>query len=203
MTSESRNSPTEVVEQTIRNRRSVKPADFTGAALPDEAVWKMLSAANWAPNHGRTEPWRFFVYSGEQKATLAAALEQMYRQITPVDEIKPSKIQKLHDNCSKSSHLIMIGMKRQESGKIPEFEEIAAVACAVQNLHLMAVVLGAAGYWSSGTPLCSDELRRYLGMADADRLLGMFYLGCPQDNLNSQGVRTPIEDKVVWKSTST
>lgn len=29
------------------------------------ALEQMLEAANWAPTHGRTEPWRFVVLSGE------------------------------------------------------------------------------------------------------------------------------------------
>ena len=33
--------------------------------------------------------------------------------------------------------------------RMPEWEELAATAAAVQNMHLMATSLGAAGYWTS------------------------------------------------------
>ena len=33
---------------------------------------------------------------------------------------------------------------------MPEWEETAAVACAVQNMHLTLTAEGLAGYWSSG-----------------------------------------------------
>ena len=33
---------------------------------------------------------------------------------------------------------------------MPEWEETAAVACAVQNMHLAFTAEGLAGYWSSG-----------------------------------------------------
>ena len=47
-----------------------------------------------------------------------------------------------------ASCLIAICLRRQPRN--PEWEEVAAVACAVQNLHLMATALpGVCGYWSS------------------------------------------------------
>ena len=37
-----------------------------------------------------------------------------------------------------------------EGKLMPEWEETAAVACAVQNMHLTLTAEGLAGYWSSG-----------------------------------------------------
>ena len=36
-------------------------------------VRSILSAAPWAPNHGKTEPWRFVVFGGPQKDLLLNA----------------------------------------------------------------------------------------------------------------------------------
>ena len=64
----------------IKRRRSIFPKDYTGAA-PDRALVEcMLDAANWAPTHGKTEPWRFTVLSGDAlekwNAVVAAAMAE-------------------------------------------------------------------------------------------------------------------------------
>ena len=52
------------------------------------------------------------------------------------------------------SHMILIGMKRQArpDKRLPEWEEICAVAMSVQNMHLMLTSLSqVGGFWSSHT----------------------------------------------------
>ena len=36
-----------------------------GAPVPRRVIERALEAANWAPTHGKTEPWRFAVFMGE------------------------------------------------------------------------------------------------------------------------------------------
>lgn len=187
------------VNKIIRNRRSIKPKQFTGEQIEDAIVWKMLENANWAPTHGKTEPWRFFVFTGEAKQQLGELLAELYLQVTAAEAIKPAKADKLKQNAEASSHLIVIAMERQKSKKIPEVEEIEAVACAVQNLHLTATAYGVGGYWSSGKAICNDQLRDHLGMNADDRVLGLFYVGEP-DGQWPTSERSAIESKVVWKS---
>jgi nitroreductase len=35
--------------------------DMNGEQVSDAEVQQILEAANWAPTHGKTEPWRFAV----------------------------------------------------------------------------------------------------------------------------------------------
>ena len=181
----------------MENRRSIKPPEFCEQRVHDEVVRQMLSNANWAPTHGMTEPWRFFVFSDDARFRLGERLAEIYLQVTPPDAVKPTKADNLKANAERASHLIVIAMKRQESEKIPEIEEVQAVACAVQNLHLTATAFGVGGYWSSGKAICSDQLRDDLGLGEKDRVLGLFYVGYPKGDWPG-GTRTAIENKVVW-----
>lgn len=187
------------IGEIIRRRRSIKPEQFSSRSVADELVWEMLRNANWAPTHGLTEPWRFFVYTGGAKVSLGNTLAEIYQKITVASDYKPAKSEKFRTNAARSSHLIVIAMKRQPSGKIPEVEEIEAVACAVQNLHLTATAFGVGGYWSSGNAICSNELRDYLGLAEKDRVLGLFYLGYPECDWPA-GARKSVEEKAVWNT---
>ena len=48
-----------------------------------------------------------------------------------------------------SSAIIAVSMKRDVTEKIPEIEEIEAVACAIQNMLLTATAYGLGTFWSS------------------------------------------------------
>lgn len=185
------------IEQCIRSRRSIKPAEFSGDPVPDEVVDRMLEAANWAPTHGRTEPWRFFVYTQEARIELGQKVADLYLKITKPENCSPTTADKLKKFAAASSHLIVIAMKRQESGKISRVDEVAAVACAVQNLHLMATASGVAGYWSSAKAICNDLMKDHLGLSKDDEVLGLFYVGNAKCEL-PEGKRSPIADKVSW-----
>lgn len=188
-----------IITELITNRRSIKPSEFSDQRVPDQVISQMLSNANWAPTHGMTEPWRFFVFTDEARQRFGNRLAEIYEQVTPPDSFKSTKCEKLKSNAERSSHLIVIAMKRQESEKIPEIEEIEAVACAVQNLHLTATAFGVGGYWSSGKAICSDELRDELGLQRKDRVLGLFYVGYPSGPWPTGG-RGLVDEKVVWKT---
>ena len=74
------------------------------------------------------------------------------------------------------SYMIANVMQRQSGSKrMPEWEEAAATACAVQNMHIQACAFpGVACYWSSWHDAVRDspEMKQYLGMDTEDKLLG-------------------------------
>ena len=76
-------------------------------------------------------------------------------------------------------------------------EEMMAVACAVQNLHLMASALGLAGMWHSKGTSTHPAVARGLGLEAPDRLLGFFMCGWPATEWLTSTRRTLVE-KVRW-----
>ncbi|GMF20279.1 unnamed protein product [Phytophthora lilii] len=189
-------------EELIAERRSVFPPDFDSERrVPRDVLDKMLASANWAPTHGKTEPWRFTVFEApEKRLELGQLLAEVYRSKVPADKYLESKYKKMIFNCTASSHVIAICMKRQKSGKIPEWEEMCAVACAVQNMHLTATAHGVGAYWSSGPPITmSQEMKDHLKLGEEDKCLGLFYVGVVKEGAKiPKGARKPIDEKVTW-----
>jgi nitroreductase len=183
----------------IRARRSTFPAQYTGEKIADEIVWQILENANWAPTHGKTEPWRFVVLSGEYLAKFGDFQAETYQKNTLPENFDEAKYNKLKQNPHKASHIIAICMQRQESGKIPEIEEIEAIACAVQNIYLTVTAYGIGGFWSTGGATYMPEGKEFLGLGAQERLLGFFYLGVV-GKASTDSTRKPIQDKVTWKS---
>ncbi|HYE53525.1 MAG TPA: nitroreductase, partial [Chitinophagaceae bacterium] len=188
----------ESVNNLIRNRRSVFPKQFIpGAKVPDDAVKEILENATWAPNHGHTEPWHFVVYTGEGLKKLAEFQAELYK-VTAADNFNEDKYNKLKSQPLLASHIIAIGMKRS-GGKIPEIEEVEAVACAVQNIYLSVSAYGFGGYWTTGGVTYIEQAKPFFGLGHSDKLLGFFYIG--QVAVPSpRGKRSPLASKVTWVS---
>lgn len=185
----------EAVRDLLRSRSSIFPAMYTDEPIDDAIIEEMLENANWAPNHKKTEPWRFKVIKGAARQRLAAELSSTYKRVTPEASFSEKKFSKLSKIPMRAGALIAICMKRDPAESLPEWEEVAAVAMAVQNLWLTATAYGLGGYWSS--PGIVKHLGEFLGLEDGERCLGLFYLAhhkapeIPRE-------RGAIADKVEW-----
>ena len=189
----------DLVNELIRSRRSVFPDQLVpGKKIPDSIVWQILENANWAPTHKKTEPWRFIVFTERGLQKLASFQSETYLK-TAGEKYKQDKYEKLLRTPLRCSHVIAIAMKRHAEAGIPEVEELAAVACAVQNIYLSTRAFGLGGYWSTGGLTYQEEVKSFFGLGESDRLMGFFYLGYVQVP-SPNGKRSPIRDKTSWIS---
>jgi nitroreductase len=182
----------------IRHRRSVFPKDYTGEKVDDSIILQLLENANWAPTHKLTEPWRFKVFCGEGLNKYAAYQAKDYHdKFYGTEKFLQKKHHKLLNNPLKCSHIISIGMHRDKESLIPEVEEVAAVACAVQNILLSIHVYGLGGYWTTGGVTYNERAKSFFDLGEHDTLLGFIYLGVTnkQPEVSS---RRPILKKVSW-----
>lgn len=179
----------------IRNRRSIFPNTYNDKTIPDDIIWEILENANWAPTHKLTEPWRFKVFRGKALKRLGQYLAGWYQANTPVDKFSEKKHDKTLKNPIRSSCVIAICLQRDPEARVPEWEELAAVACAVQNIWLSCTAHGIGSYWS--TPRSILEADKFLGLAAGERCLGLFYMGY-HDMPEMAGKRRDVAEKVKW-----
>jgi nitroreductase len=185
------------INSLIRNRRSVFPDQLqAGKQVPKEIVQQILENASWAPNHGHTEPWHFVVFSGAGLKRLSDFQSEAYKESSG-ERFKEATYQKLQKNPLLASHVIALCMKRDPNKKHPEVEEIAAVACAVENIYLSVTAYDLGGYWTTGGVTYNPKAKPFFGLGEEDRLLGFFYLGYVASP-SGAGKRKPLEEKVVW-----
>lgn len=181
----------------IRNdRKSIFPQFFTDQPISKETLEVLFENANWAPNHARTEPWRWVVYRGEGRKELAEDVARTYRDNVAVEKQDDKKIGKLVDKILNSDTIIGIVMTRDPKERIPEWEEVAAVAMAVQNLWLSLEPLGIGGYWASPGYFTRDK-KSLSRMEERERCLGLFFLG-HYDAPELVRERGSWQDKVRW-----
>tara|TARA_B100001287_G_scaffold276098_1_gene285765 strand:+ start:1814 stop:2404 length:591 start_codon:yes stop_codon:yes gene_type:complete len=188
------------VNDLIRSRRSIRPEQYTSRKVQKDQIELILKNAQWAPNHGGTQPWRFQVYQSEAaRQELSQALGKLYLETTPQKNQNDTKLAKLVRRPLISSVVIIVNMSRQPEERIPEIEEVEAVACAIQNMQLTATAYGIGSFWSSPKLIYSREMKNFLGLAEKDKCLGLIYLGYTKDEW-PKSHRKPIEYHTTWKT---
>jgi nitroreductase len=187
-----------ILSDIIKSRRSIKPAKMNGKRIPDEEVKEILKLANWAPTHGRTEPWRFIVYSGDKVKEFCHQHAELYKANTAPEKFEQTNYDKQFHNGDLASHIVIAIMQRGTLPKIPQLEELAATAIAVQNILLGATASGIASFLSTSGMTHHAAMKDFLQLKQEDILLGILYLGYSDEK--TEGKRqTEIDEKVTWK----
>jgi nitroreductase len=184
----------------IRTRRSIPLKQLSPEPIDLDTIALMLEAANWAPSHGQTEPWRFSVFAGDGRRGLSAAFGAAYRQIAGAG-CDPAAERAQSDRIWQAPVWISLGMlpalDERGAARMPEWEELIAVGSAVQNAHLVATALGLGCKWTSGAVAIHPHVARFVGLEPPARLLGFLYVGRPAVALPT-GTRRPLDEKVKW-----
>jgi nitroreductase len=188
----------EAINTLMRERRSVFSQQYSGEKVRDEVVKQMLLNATWAPTHKLTQPWRFTVYTGAGIKKLAEAQADVYKKVTEKNgTYKEDKFQGLLTKPLLSSHIIAVGMKRDEKKSVPELEEIGAVFCAIENMYLTATAYGVGCYLSTGGITFFEEAKPLFRLGPDDKLLGFLHVGMPA-HIPPALKRKSLEEVMEW-----
>lgn len=178
----------------IQNRRAVFQARYKDIEIKEEDLQAVLEAANAAPTHKRTQPWRFVIFRKDGLNRLGSELSRIYKEITPADRYNPVVEENMGKKATESK--VAIAVIVNYTGEVPEWEELAATACAVQNMWLASFSLGIGAYWAS--PGLINHIAPFLKLEENQKCIGLFYMGYadPEDR---EPARTPIEEKIRWE----
>lgn len=185
------------INELIRNRRTIYPEQFSDRKVHKEQVELILNNAQWAPTHGNTQPWRFQVFMDDARERLSDFMAKTYLTITPPEQQNDMKLVKMINRPLCSSVVIALIMERQKEEKILELEEIEAVACAVQNMHLTCTAYGLGGFWSTPKLIYHPLMNEFLEIGEKDKCLGLFYIGYPAIEW-PKAHRKPLEYTTKW-----
>jgi nitroreductase len=146
----------------IRSRRTHK--SFRPEPVPAKTLDELLELARWAPNHHRTNPWRFRVVGPETLGRLkdAAGLTE-----APKLDRAPTLV---------VASAVLSGDVLQDE------EDICATACAIYAVLLAAHERGLAGYWRTPRVLRTKAGRDAVALPDGERFVGLIHLGTPRSD---------------------
>jgi len=129
---------------------------------------------------------------------LSTFLGETYLAVIPQEKQNTQKLAKLIRRPKLSAAVIAVSMKRQAEELIPEIEEIEAVACAIQNMHLTCTAYGIGGFWSTPKLIYHEKMNAFLGLEPKDKCLGLFYVGYPASSWPEIAHRKPLEYNANW-----
>tara|TARA_Y100001968_G_scaffold283993_1_gene283019 strand:- start:715 stop:1266 length:552 start_codon:yes stop_codon:yes gene_type:complete len=132
------------ISEAIRKRRTIHI--FSKKCVPNEVVEKSINAANLAPCHRKTFPWRF-TRLGIKKRELLYQLQLTLKFGS--EPTNDSNTKKIRDKMLSPSHLLIASQLCTEN-PVQKREDYAACACAIQNLSLSLVEDGVGCKWSTG-----------------------------------------------------
>lgn len=188
------------ISKIIRNRRSVYADEFEKQNIPDELLNEILTNAIYAPTHKMTEPWRFIVFKDRYLEQLGSFLAEYYKDFYFEKfsaEEALEKYNRLKEYPLNSACVIGVVLVRNLKINLPEWEEVAAVSSAVQNMALTCTAHNIGSYWSTSAGAV-DYLKQF-GLAENEQSLGLIYVGYyPEDIEPSRKKRTPISNKVTY-----
>lgn len=151
-------SPLATFEVIVRSRRSVY-------AYLDEPVSRSLiegaiRLAILAPNHHKTLPWRFFVYSGAGRAPLVAAYEAAARRLD-------RDVAKARQRAIDAPVMIVVACVPQTGQpKVLVKEEEFATAAAIQIMTLALACANVSTLLTTGDLAESPEMHALVGLGD-------------------------------------
>ena len=148
-----------------------------GPAPERKDLERILLSATHAPDHGRIAPWRFLVLENAARDILGDAMAALLREKSPAigEEALASERAKAH----RAPMIVVVAAKVNKAHKVPEIEQVMAVAAGVQNMMLAAHGLGYGAMWKTGDAAYSASVKSALGLATEDHIVAFVYLGTP------------------------
>lgn len=159
--------------ELIRSRRSINlfEPEPPGTAVLLEAV----ELARWAPNHGLTEPWKFYVI-GPKTAEQIVQLAVDYDTAAKGEKAGAARRARLQ---SIPSYFVVTCRKSDDA--LLQQEDYAACCCAVQNLMLYMWKRGIGVKWTTGAVTREQGFYDVLGIdSGSETVVGFFWYGRPK-----------------------
>jgi len=159
--------------EIITNR--VSPAQLGEPGPTAEQLQAILAAAARAPDHGRMQPWRFLLIEGEARQRFGEVMARSLRRREP--EAPQGKLDAERKKPLRAPLVIVVSAAVKENPKVPDVEQVVAAGAAAQNMMLAAHALGLGAFWRTGSTAYDPEVKRELGIAEGDTIVGFIYLG--------------------------
>ncbi len=147
---------------------------------PDGAELEHIVAAGLrAPDHGKLRPWRFMAIRGAARQRFADVCIAAMRAREP--DATEAEAERMRGKLTAPPLILVLGMHVTQTPKVPETEQVQAVAAAAMNVLNAAHALGYAGKWVSGPNAYDPAVAAALGFTAPDRVVGFLYLGTPAE----------------------
>jgi nitroreductase len=168
---------TDTLSAYLKTRRSI-PAQQLADPGPDAGTLsEMLTIAARVPDHGKLAPWRFIVYSREDREKAVEGLGAIARGNGAADG--EQRALKASGFAEAPLVVAVVSAPIVEHPKIPLWEQGLSAGAVCLNLVHAAHAKGFAAQWLTGWFAYDHDALRLLGVGDGERIAGFIYIGTP------------------------
>ena len=147
---------------------------FESKKVSERIIENAIKAANQAPCHKLTFPWRFYSVSREKRnqiLNLAISIKSKDKNL----QQKSKDI--LKDKYQNPSHLL-IASQILNDDKLIKKEDYAACSCAIQNLSISLASEGVCSKWSTGAITRDPKLYEITKINSLkEEIIGFIWIG--------------------------
>ncbi|MCO4785779.1 nitroreductase family protein [Marinomonas atlantica] len=157
------------IRDRVSNNQLVEPA-------PSHEEWlEILDAASRAADHGNLKPWRFKIFEGEGRRKVG---EVYWRHAkSEVEQLSDDKAEVFIKKAFRAPTVLLVYADIVDHPKVPEFEQLMAVAASAQQVLLGVEALDYAGIWRTGPAVFTDDAKEQLGLEPNQQVVGLIYVG--------------------------
>ena len=143
-----------------------------------EAILDVLRAAQAAPNHHLTAPWRFIVLTGAARRALGEAHADAISRPDP--GISVTAREREVARPERAPVVIVVVCAVDATDPVVAREDRDGAAAATQNALLAAESLGLGAIWRTGPMADEVDVRDHLGIAHDEVIVAFVYVGVPE-----------------------
>ncbi|MBN1237889.1 MAG: nitroreductase [Gammaproteobacteria bacterium] len=163
----------EDIADVIRSRRSINLFEPQAPGTAD--LLDAIELARWAPNHGLTEPWRFYLI-GERTAAEIVDFAVEFETAAKGEKAGLARRKRLEGIPA-----FFVATCRKSDKALLQQEDYAACCCAVQNLMLYLWHRGIGVKWTTGAVTREQRFYDVVGIdSEAEMIVGFFWYGRPK-----------------------
>jgi nitroreductase len=179
--------------ESLITRQSAKTYGET--APTKEHLAQVLQAAVRAPDHGRLRPWRFMLIEGNQRRKFGELLAASALRRVP--GLSEGDLQRERDKALRAPLIIVTACRVVPGTKVPAIEQLMAAGAATQNILLALHALGYAAAWKTGEAAYDTEVKKTLGLAADDYIVGFVYTGGGMGATFAPGKPASVQDAML------
>tara|TARA_B100000378_G_scaffold270161_1_gene258967 strand:+ start:61 stop:609 length:549 start_codon:yes stop_codon:yes gene_type:complete len=175
-------------KKAIFNRRTIH--FFENKKVSENIIKDSIEAANQAPCHRFTFPWRFYSVSLKKRKQILDLAIEIKSKKKQIDENAENIIKEKYLN---PSHLLITSQILNKEPTIQK-EDYAACSCAIQNLSISLASDGVFSKWSTGAITKNPKTYEIIGLnAKIEEIIGFIWIGYGK---NLPKITRPLIDQI-------
>ena len=183
--------------QAIKERRSIRK--FKPDPVPRALLERLLKDALWAPSAMNTQPWKFFVLTGEKKRQLIEIAGKSLAQLdTRLKALFKENMRVLVHGYFKDfggAPAVVAALAKEPETAGYMGGSFQSAAAAFYNFQLLAHEAGLGTCWMTGPLWVEEEILAFLGVKEGWRLLALTPVGYPDQ---TPPVPPRKHEDIVW-----